>query len=240
MYLVIGNSPRKVELKDLNDYVYYKQQKVYSEEQYKRSIDLQRAIQSKVLIVLKKTEDTTGSFDIPSVAIPSEITINNRNDDSKSTDILLDRIHKLEEMLEKNNNSDQAKIQEKTLESQLLEKLIDRIEKLESSPAPTVDNSTLNSIQESISKLESKIQEKSKGDDILDRLEGIISNAGTGSVSKVNHEDTVERRVEDIYVPNVTVEDANSHIKLEVRSIESGDSVSDSLKKLKELRSKSK
>jgi len=41
-------------------------------------------------------------------------------------------------------------------------------------------------------------------------------------------------------VPSITVEDGNTHIKLNVRSIESGDSVSDSLRKLKELKSKSK
>jgi hypothetical protein len=35
------------------------------------------------------------------------------------------------------------------------------------------------------------------------------------------------------------VEDANTHIKLDVRTIESGDNVSDALKKLKEMKNKS-
>jgi len=44
MVRVIGNSPELVEIKDLNDVVYYRQVKDYTDQQYEQSKDLKREI----------------------------------------------------------------------------------------------------------------------------------------------------------------------------------------------------
>jgi hypothetical protein len=221
MYYVIGNSPKKVELKDLNDCIYYKQQKVYTDEQYIRSVDIKRAIERKLLIVLKKSEDKTGSFDINTAVIPSEVKVTDQSFSPKM-DLLLDRIQDLEKSIKNNEvpgNTD------------VLSVILDRLEKLEKNPA-SID---VSSIQEMLKTIEAKIQ-SNKSDGILDKLESILNRA-PGSAPVIKEEEI--RRVEDMYVPNIRVEDAKSHINLQVRTIDTGDSVSDSLKKLKELRSKS-
>lgn len=221
MYYVIGNSPKKVDLKDLNDCIYYKQQKVYTDEQFNRSVDLQRAVERKLLVVLKKSEDKTGSFDIHTSVIPSEVKIVDQSSSPK-IDILLDRIKTLEESIrnkEVSGNTD------------AFSAILDRLEKLERNPS-SVDTTA---IQDMLKTIESKMQDN-RSDDILEKLESIL-NKTPGSALVVEEE---ARRVEDVYVPNIRVEDAKSHINLQVRTIDTGDSVSDSLKKLKELRSKSK
>lgn len=228
MYFVIGNSPKKVELKDLNDCVYYKQQKVFSESQYQSSVDLKRAIERKSLIVLKKSEDSTGSFDADTVIVSSDIK-SPKSESSPQIDLLLNKIRDLEKRLESQPPSSPS-----SHNNDALAIILDRLERLEKSPA-AVDVSAMTSIQEALKGIETKMQEN-KSDGLLEKLEGIINRSG-GSSTPVEEED---RRVEDIYVPNIRVEDANSHIKLEVRTIDTGDSVADSLKKLKELKSKSK
>ena len=230
MYLVIGNSPKKVELKDLNDSVYYKQQKIYSDEQYRRSNDLQHAINKGFLVVLKKSEDKVGSFDAPVITAPSEVVISESASDTHKIDFLIERIQKLEEDLKQKNHSQ---------ESELLKLLLDRIDKLESGRIPVESSASLLSIYEALKKLEDKIQERSSSDSILEKLEKIINRVGVGSLKNiVEKEDLVVN--EEVYIPSIFVEDANSHIKLQVRTVENSDNVSDSLKKLKELKSKSK
>jgi hypothetical protein len=228
MYFVIGNSPKRVELKDLNDCVYYKQQKVFSDSQYQSSVDLKRAIERKSLIVLKKSEDSTGSFDADTVIVSSDIK-SPEPESSPQVDLLLNKIRDLEKRLENQPPSTPA-----SHNNDALAIILDRLERLEKSPA-AIDTSAMTSIQEALKGIETKMQDN-KSDGLLEKLEGIISRSG-GSSTPVQEEN---RRVEDIYVPNIRVEDANSHIKLEVRTIDTGDSVSDSLKKLKELKSKSK
>ena len=225
MFYVIGNSPKKVELKDLNDCVYYKQQKVYTDSQYESSVDLKRAIERKILIVLKKSEDTTGSFDINTSIIPSE-TKTPEPGSSPEVKVLLEKIRDLESVIKSQSNLSSPSSQN----NDALAVILDRLEKLEKNPA-SID---LSVIQEALKNIESRMQ-SNKSDGLLEKLEGIINRSGGKSASI--QEDN--RRVEDVYIPNIRVEDANSHIKLEVRTIDSGDSVSDSLRKLKELKSKS-
>ena len=220
MYYVIGNSPKKVDLKDLNDCIYYKQQKVYTDEQFNRSVDLQRAVERKLLVVLKKSEDKTGSFDIHTSVIPSEVKIVDQSSSPK-IDLLLDRIKTLEESIrnkEVSGNTDAFSV------------ILDRLEKLERNPS-SVDTTA---IQDMLKTIESKIQDN-RSDGILDKLESILNKA-PGSTSVVKEEEN--RRVEDVYVPNIRVEDANSHINLQVRTVDTGDSVSDALSKLREIKKK--
>lgn len=225
MYFVIGNSPKKVELKDLSDCVYYKQQKVYSNAQYDSSVDLKRAIERKTLIVLKKSEDNTGSFDV-NTAIISQENKAPESISSSNVDLLLEKIRDLEEKIK-----NQPSVAPQT--DGALAIILDRLERLEKNPS-AIDLST---IQDALKKIETRIQDN-KSDGILDKLESIINRSG--SLGSVASQEPVSTRVEEIYVPNIRVEDAKSHINLEVRTIDSGDSVSDSLKKLKELRSKTK
>ena len=226
MYHVIGNSPKKVELKDLNDCVYYKQQKIFSDSQYHSSVDLKRAIERKTLIVLKKSEDSTGSFDVNTAIISSDIKTPEPAPNLK-IDLLLEKINDLENKI-KNQPSPTSSNQNQDALSAILE----RLERLEKNPS-SVD---LSSIQEALKNIETRMQDN-KSDGLLEKLESIINRSGSGAAPVQEEED---RRVEDIYVPNIQVEDAKSHINLEVRTISGGDSVSDSLKKLKELKSKSK
>lgn len=225
MFYIIGNSPKKVELKDLNDCVYYKQQKVYTDAQYESSVDLKRAIERKILIVLKKSEDTTGSFDIQTPIISSEIK-SSESVSSPEIEVLLGKIKDLEAIVKNQSNISLPSTQN----NDALAIILDRLEKLEKNPT-SID---LSVIQDALKSIEVRMQ-SNKSDGILEKLEGIISRSGVNSAPIQGD----SRRVEDVYIPNIRVEDANSHIKLEVRTIDSGDSVSDSLKKLKELKSKS-
>jgi hypothetical protein len=224
MLFVIGNSPKKVELKDLNDCIYYKQQKTYTNVQYDNSVDLKRAIERKALIVLRKSEDNTGSFDSNTAIISTDTKVPESTSFPK-IDLLLERIQNLENNL---------KAQPSAQDNEALLAILGRLERLETNPT-AVD---LSSIQESLKGIESRMLEN-KGDGLLDRLEDILNKSGSGVSSRepVSHE-VGGNRVEEIYVPNITVEDAKSNIRLEVRTIDTGDSVVDSLKKLKELKSK--
>lgn len=42
MVRILGNSPERVRIKDLNDVIYYKQQKDYSDQEFEGSKDLQK------------------------------------------------------------------------------------------------------------------------------------------------------------------------------------------------------
>jgi hypothetical protein len=225
MFYIIGNSPKKVELKDLNDCVYYKQQKVYTDTQYEHSVDLKRAIERKILIVLKKSEDPTGSFDINTTIVSSETKIPEPAS-SPETEVLLEKIRDLENIIKNQSSSSLPSTQN----NDALALILNRLERLERNPT-SVDLST---VQDALKSIETRMQ-NDKNDGILEKLESLISRSGvkTASIQEVN------RRVEDVYIPNIRVEDANSHIKLEVRTIDSGDSVTDSLKKLREMKSKS-
>jgi len=236
MYHIIGNSPKRVELKDLNDCVYYKQQKVYSDSQYRTSVDLQRAIERKSLIVLRKSEDSTGTFEDPTAIISAPVVstvttapVNETQESSSKIDLLLDKINKLEDKLRETQSPSS------NLNETALAVILDRLEKLEKNPS-AVD---LSSIQEALKSIETRMQDN-KSDGILEKLENIISKAGTVTAPVREVSSASTSRVEEVYIPNIKVEDANSHINLEVRKLDDGDSVADSLRKLKELKSKLK
>jgi hypothetical protein len=216
MYLVIGNIPRGVELKDLKDFIYYKQQKVYTEVQYDSSRDLQREIKSGSLTILKKTDDKSGSFDIPSFGLTNPSPAAPVVADDSKMDTILERIDNLERTIS-SRESVPAQVIERTVGD---------------SPHAEI----IQELADSVRKLEEKIDSRSSNSEIFDRLEDIINRAPGGAAKEQSQEPMTP---EEIYVPNVIVEDGHSHIKLDVRTIDSGDSVSDSLKKLRELKSKS-
>lgn len=225
MYLVIGNTPQRVELKDLGDCIYYKQQKVFSEAQYSRSQDLQNEIRKGSLTILKRTEEKGGSFELPSVTFSQPKP---DNVDSSKLDVLLERIQSLESAIKTNSSAP------KEAQQDIIGILTDKIARLESGLSGVSSEQGLTVLSDAIKKLEERIDKGSSNDEIFKKLEDLINRAPVGSAQSV-----VETRPEDVYVPTVTVEDANTHIKLNVRSIESGDNVSDALKKLKEMKNKS-
>jgi hypothetical protein len=233
MVLVIGNTPKRVELTDLNDCVYYKQQKVFTEAQYEKSLDLRRAIEKGSLSVLKRIEEKTGSFDGSSIAI-SPVTVSQQPvADTSKIDALLERINSLEKVLAAAKTPTEKQDNQSTLNV-----LLERIDRLERETSGTGNEQVLTSLFNAVRSLEERIGQNNSNDAILSKLEEIISRAPKAALEPV--ERAPDLRPEEVYVPNITVEDANTHIKLNVRTIESGDSVSDSLKKLKELKSKSK
>ena len=233
MIHVLGNDPKKVELKDIRDCVYYKQQKIFSETQYNRSRDLKKAINKGSLTVLKRTSEKDGDFDIPDTDVHTSIpnpTINISPD--KRLEELNSRIKNIEEAVKKGNSIDSSQITG----------LVEKVNNLEGSILGNNSNegivATLLSV---IKNLEEKIEKNEKSNDVLDKLDKLLSRdpvtvVQRGQVTK----EPVSTRPEEVYVPSVSVEDANQHIKLDVRKIEKGNKVKDALQKLKELKSKSK
>jgi hypothetical protein len=232
MFLVIGNTPQRVELKDLGDYIYYKQQKVFTEAQYSRSQDLQREIQKGSLTILKRTEEKSGSFEVPSVTYTNVPPKENSGVDSSKLDVLLERIQSLELAINTNSKAP------KEVQPDVVGILSEKISRLEGELSGVSNEQSLTVLYNAIKKLEERIDKGSSNSELLQKLEDIVNRAP--AYVSVQDKPKEETRPEDVYVPTVIVEDANTHIKLNVRSIESGDNVSDSLRKLKELKSKFK
>ena len=64
MIRVLGNSPERVELADLQDVIYYKQIKEFSDQQYENSRDLKRAVSKGHIIKLEEKRVSQGSGEI--------------------------------------------------------------------------------------------------------------------------------------------------------------------------------
>lgn len=234
MILVIGNTPQKVELHDLSDSVYYKQQKVFSDAQVARSKDLSRALKAGTLTVLRRMDEKAGSFDIPASGISDGVSA---DISSKKIDILLDRIKNLEEVIAK-SSSRPAQAPAQAPAQGIPPQVSERIEKLEKDLSSKGENSkAFEALCGAVERLEKKLEKTSQSDELLQKLESIISKRGSRGAEEA------QKTADDVYVPSVTVQDARSHINLDVRKIEKSDNVAESLKKLKELkklRSKSK
>lgn len=232
MYIVIGNSPKKILLKDLNDCIYYKQQKAFTDAQYQHSSELRQAITRGFVIVVRRTEDKSASFNISSNDVIPEIK--DVEIGPSKIDQLLERIKELEVNLGRQNQK--AKETDSTILSTILKRL-DNLEKKES----TVDISV---IKEALGNIEKKIQEskaqENKNDILVEKIQKIINTSIKEKTKEVIPKKKDNVITEERYIPNIRVEDAKSHINLQVRKIDSGDNVADSIKRLKELRSKSK
>lgn len=239
MVHVIGNNYRKVELRDLNDFVYYKQQKVYTDSQLEHSRDLQAEIKKGSLTVLSKTDDKSGTFSIPTVLIPTSVSPTDSpvsSIDSSKIDTVLDRIQGIEKTL----SMPTVPVAQST-ESSTVQSLLDKVGRLETeiSRLNSAGPATMGPVIDALKKLEDRIDQKSVGGDLIKKLEDILNKA-SDKVIQPSGQQLELMRPEDVYVPSIMVEDANTHIKLDTRKIETGDTVSDSLKKLRELKLKTK
>jgi len=65
MIRIIGNSPERVPLKDLGDVIYYRQIKDFTDEEYKQSKDLKKALKQGKLSKIEKEKSSRGSAEIP-------------------------------------------------------------------------------------------------------------------------------------------------------------------------------
>lgn len=226
MVYVLGNDPKRVDLLDLGDCVYYKQQKVFSEAQFSRSRDLQRAVKKGSLTILKRTDEKDGDFELPDIALPPPL---NESSPSSNIDELNNRIKKIEEAIGKDPSKDNTQIQS----------LIDKVNNLESSIVGNKSNEGIVvTLLNVIKKLEEKIERNEKNSDVIEKLDKLLNREPVTIAQSKDYKKPELTSPEEIYVPNVTVEDGNTHIKLNVRKIEKSDNVQDALKKLKELRNK--
>ncbi len=241
MYLVIGNCPRKLELKDLNDSIYYKQQKIYSDVQYNSSNDLKNAERKGLLTVLQRSPDKGGSAELPQVITVANPPISSPPD--KSVQELHAKILALEGEIQYRNSIQQIPSSDNTLEQ-----LLDKITRLEQNIQSSGNAPMMSVFFEALKKIEDKITSTQQNDEIFRRLTSLINLAP--NVNQVNNyvpgqvkaPEKEEVRPEEVYVPNVVVEDANTHVKLQVRTLEvnSESGVDDALLALKNLKSKSK
>jgi hypothetical protein len=79
MKRVIGNSPERVELADLQDVIYYRQLKEFSDQQFENSKDLRRALSKGHVIVVEQTKVSQGSGEIEGhllIEPPKSVSIN--------------------------------------------------------------------------------------------------------------------------------------------------------------------
>jgi hypothetical protein len=224
MYIIIGNSPRKVELKDLGDCVYYKQQKIYTDAQYQSSEDLKKAIERKDLLILKKVEETKDLYlnKDKDLNISFNSSENSSKDVSNKIDLLLEKIYNLEKNIE----------QKSSPSNELLLDILDRIEKLEKN----LTNIDFNTFKESIKKENNNIDIEKVTKEIINNLKVVLNQKDYKDEKEI---EDFNYEKEEVYVPNIVVEDATSNIKLEVRTVENNNNISESLKKLKELKFKS-
>lgn len=63
MIRILGSSPERVPIKDLDDIIYYKQIKEYTDQEYETSRDLKKAINNGRLAILEHNKSSRGSIE---------------------------------------------------------------------------------------------------------------------------------------------------------------------------------
>jgi len=253
MIKVMGASPEKIDLPEIDDRIYYKQEKIFSELQYKRSHTLRHAIDLGSIIILERSPENkelgappVSDIHIP-VASPSKpkeyrtptFTEEHKKESSDflaegdKLDLVLKKIASLESQI--NNESEK-----KSVDYDPINIILDRLKKLEDSMSGAMPGSVDNSeVMQSLKAIENKINvgQGINTEDLIKKLEETVARSGGAqSVTKT----ATSGPDMETYVPNVTVEDANSHINLKVRTVEKSDGVNSALDALKKLKGKSK
>jgi len=80
MIRVLGNSSERVPIKDLNDCIYYKQQKEYSDTEYASSKDLKKALETGRIVKLEQVPSPRASVDSQGNNGSSSISISDIRD----------------------------------------------------------------------------------------------------------------------------------------------------------------
>ena len=229
MVKVRGADPETINLPDINDRVYYGQEKIFSESQYARSQDLKREIKKGRLLLVERQEETFADFKIPESAnvpqppAPIIITQQDPKEDNAGAlkdlhgkmDTLFNKVEELQTGL-KNQKPEEVKSQE--INPNLIEQLLAAIQ----------DASSKNNSDSHMGEIKSR----------LENLSEKLGNLSTASPSKNQEitDENIAKRMEEIYVPSVTVEDTKNNVNLEIRVVDQKDSVQDSLDKLRKLK----
>lgn len=222
MIKVIGAVSEIVPIPDLNDRVFYKQEKTFSEAEYQKSLDLKKEIQRGRLVVVSRVQEKFSEFEVPpesNIPANSKVKIDNSVEVSK----IVDMVKSLETRLEGMSPGS----------SDLLwvDKLLQKIESLENrlSQITSTDNAEL---VEAIKRLENRFNE-TDSQLISKKLEELVSR---GAILNQSQKESTKTTPEEVYVPNIRIEDGSSHIKLKTRTIEKSSSVEDAANALKRLR----
>lgn len=222
MITVRGENPETVQLLDINDFIYYKQIKTFSEEDYNKSNSLQRAISKGSVIVLKRVDERFGNFESPQATQnKTQAAPENASDNSSLMELLKSIELKLEQSSSPNNASTDI--------------LIQKIEALESR-LQGVGSSGNESLLDTIKKLEEKINENNSNSQTFAKLEELMSKLSGLAPKSASTVQATPDIVEEVYVPNIKVEDGNSHINLKVRTIESSDNINSAFEALRKIK----
>lgn len=229
MIRVIGAVSEIVPLRDLNDQIFYKQEKTYSEAEYERSNDLKREIKRGRLRVVSRTNEKFSDYETPEPTVKANIQ--NKSESSLRVQELIEHVGKLETKV----NGQDPKISS-SAENALLVKLMEKIESLEDrlAQATQADNTEL---LEAVKRLEDRVN-KSENAGILEKLEEILSRAPQSTIVKPEQKKTEKQIEEEIYVPKIRVEDGSSHLNLKTRAVEKSGGVNAAAEALKKLRGK--
>jgi hypothetical protein len=221
MITVRGENPETVPLPELQDFIYYKQVKTFSEDEYKKSNSLKTAISKGSVIVLKRVNEKFSNFEVPEGLKDTAI-----NKDSSDLNPLFDLLKNLESKIDQSNTSNNSNI---TID--LLVQKIDALEKKLQGPVPS-DNSAL---LDTIHKLEEKVNQTTNNP-AFQKLEEVLLKL-SGISSKMSPDKKVEiEEHQEVYVPSIKVEDGNSHINLKVRTIERSDDINSAAAALKKIK----
>lgn len=224
MLKVRGADPETVDLPDLNDRVYYGQEKIFSEAQYSRSQDLKRELKKGRLFITHRGEETFADYNIPG-------------------DVLLGSPQPTAQITQSNNE------ELKNLFNEKFEHLNNKIANLESGVTnqKPVEVKTQEVSSTLVEQLLAAIQSSSKNNsdaqmaeikNHLLQLSEKMGNLSAAPVSKNQEitDENIEKRMQEVYVPSVTVQDTKNNVNLDIRVMENKDSVQDSLAKLKKLK----
>src|SRR6056297_2881115 len=183
MIRVIGASPEKIELPELNDRIYYKQEKSYSELDYQRCPTLRRAIDKGYVLILERSQENkeygappvshvkpqvpnsppTQETEYPKPILGSESKENTLS--AEKIDLLLNKISALEEKIE----VESGRI---IVDSTPLNIILNRLKELEdkvSTGTPTASDNT--QVMAALKALEDKVNSGTSTEDLIKRLE---------------------------------------------------------------------
>lgn len=240
MLHIVGNSARKVEIRDLGDVVYYRQHKVFSDTDYKTSKDLRDAIESGKLLVTENRSDSRPTNNCESFSTGDSSGAAQRGSQDKANgvdisdfdsriDSILDRMDKLEGLIANNSNN-------QTDVRSYLDTIADSVKEIVSAK-----------INEELPKT-SRIQPDIEGklDSLINLLETSASRQAAPPMAANYTEGRAraDRRpstVNEVFIPSIQVEDGNANISLTTRVVDGGESqVSDALSALKSMRNLNK
>jgi hypothetical protein len=233
-----GADPETVLITDLSDKVYYGQEKIFSESQYSRSNDLKKEIKRGRLIVVSRTPETFGGFEVPEASAnqiyvpePPRTLEPAKTPEPLESSLASSILEKFDLLLKKVESLELAKsdtpVSEGISQSRLKEEILS-----------VLKESEVKVVKEEKRPEESQETIKGMLGELLIKVNNISNDSGRVDVTlgRDFEKDLTPRRVEEVYIPNIKVEDAKSHINLEVRVIENKDDFSNSLDMLKKLK----